>query len=194
VLLLASLTSHVGYLALIALVAVESSGVPVPGETALIAAGVLASDGSLSIELVIAFAAMAAIIGDNIGYQLGRRYGRRVLLRGGRLEAQRARMLSGAESFFDRHGPKAVFLGRWVTGLRVWAAWLAGATHMRWRVFLAWNALGGLAWALSIGLLAYFFGRAAARVIEHIGQGAAVLVGVAVIVLVIALRYRSRDG
>lgn len=107
-LILASLTSHVGYVALVLLVAVESSGVPVPGETALIAAGVLASDGRLSIVLVIALAASAAIAGDNAGYQLGRHLGRRALVRPGRFQQTRSRMLTRGEVFFDRHGPKAV--------------------------------------------------------------------------------------
>lgn len=193
-LILASLTSHVGYVALVLLVAVESSGVPVPGETALIAAGVLASDGRLSIVLVIALAASAAIAGDNAGYQLGRHLGRRALVRPGRFQQTRSRMLTRGEVFFDRHGPKAVFLGRWVAGLRVWAAWIAGATHMRWRTFIVWNALGGIAWAATVGLASYFAGRAAARLIEHVGEGVAVAVGVVVVAALATLHYRRRAG
>jgi membrane-associated protein len=194
VLTLASLTTHVGYVALVLLVAVESAGVPVPGETALIAAGVLASDGRLSIVVVIVLAALAAITGDNLGYQLGRRLGRRALVRPGRWAEPRGRVLARSEAFFEAHGPKAVFLGRWITGLRVWAAWIAGATHMRWRVFLVWNALGGIAWAASVGAASYFLGRAAARVITHIGEGAAVLIAIAVVAAVVTMRYRNRDG
>jgi membrane protein DedA with SNARE-associated domain len=174
---LASLTSNVGYPALILLVAVESSGVPVPGETALITAGVLASRGDLAIVPVIVLAAAGAIVGDNLGYLLGRRVGRRIMLRGGRFEAA----LERAERFFARHGAKAVFLGRWVTGLRIWAAWVAGATHMRWRTFLLWNALGGIVWAASVGLAAYLIGAATEKIATRVGEGAAAVVILALV-------------
>ena len=78
-------------------------------------------------------------------------------------------MLQNGEPFFERHGPKAVFFGRFVLGLRVWASWLAGATHMHWRSFVLWNALGGICWATAIGLLAYFLGHAAGNAIETFG-------------------------
>ena len=132
-----------GYPLLFVAVMAESSGVPIPGETALITAAVLASGGKLQIELVIPIAAAAAIVGDNIGYLIGRRGGRWLLERPGRFQSQRRQALQNGEVFFERHGPKAVFLGRFVLGLRVWASWLAGATHMRWRSFVFWNALGG---------------------------------------------------
>ncbi len=157
------------YPALFAVVAAESSGVPIPGETALIAAALLASRGGLSIELVIAVAALAAIAGDNIGYLIGRRGGRWLLLRPGRLQSYRRRALETGEPFFERHGPKAVFFGRWFAGLRIWASWLAGAMRMRWSSFLLWNALGGIAWALSVGLAAYLLGHAAARAFTALG-------------------------
>ena len=96
---------------------------------------------------MIAIAAIAAIVGDNIGFALGRKLGRRVLLAPGPLLHHRRRVLAVGEPFFDRHGPKAVFLGRWTTGLRITAAWLAGANRMSWTTFLFWNALGGIAWA-----------------------------------------------
>jgi membrane-associated protein len=188
---LASLTSHVGYAALVALVAVESAGIPVPGETALITAGVLAADHKLSIVLVIAFAAAAAIGGDNAGYHFGKRFGRAAMARPGRFENERRRALARAETFFGRHGPKAVFLGRWITGLRVWAAWFAGATHMRWRTFFLWNALGGIAWAISIGLAAYLLGHAAAKLIERFGEFAAIVVVIAGVVAFVVLRRRA---
>jgi membrane-associated protein len=172
------------------LVAVESAGVPVPGETALITAGVLAGDHKLSIVVVIVLAAAAAIAGDNAGYQLGKRYGRRALVRPGRLEDLRLSMLGRSERFFERHGPKAVFLGRWIAGLRVWAAWLAGATHMPLRTFILWNTAGGIAWAASVGLAAYAFGRAVARVLERVGEGAAITLVVAVVAVVFVLRWR----
>jgi membrane protein DedA with SNARE-associated domain len=158
-----------GYPLLFLVVMAESSGVPVPGETGLIAASVAASQGKLQIELVIPIAALAAIIGDNIGYQIGRRGGRWLLERPGRFQHQRLQVLITGEPFFERHGPKAVFFGRFLLGLRVWASWLAGATHMRWASFVLWNALGGICWATAIGLLAYFLGNAAGNAIQTFG-------------------------
>jgi undecaprenyl-diphosphatase len=175
---LVNLPAHLGYLILFGLIGAESSGLPVPGESALITAGVLAHDGQLDIVLVIVIAAGAAIVGDNIGYLIGRTGGRRLLERPGLLERHRRAVLNRGEPFFAKHGPKAVFLGRWITGLRIAASWLAGISHMPWRVFLFWNALGGIAWATSVGLLAYFLGHVAERVFKYAGAAgfAAVLV------------------
>jgi membrane protein DedA with SNARE-associated domain len=158
-----------GYPLLFLVVMAESSGVPIPGETGLIAAAVLASLGKLQIELVIPIAAVAAIIGDNVGYMIGRKGGRWLLERPGRFQRQRLETLKTGESFFDRHGPKAVFFGRFVLGLRVWASWLAGATHMPWRSFVLWNALGGIIWATGVGLIAYFIGHSAGNAIQAFG-------------------------
>jgi membrane protein DedA with SNARE-associated domain len=175
------INARVAYWALFLLVATESSGVPVPGETALIAAGVLASKGRVSIELVIAIAAVAAIVGDNIGYVIGRTGGRRLLERPGFLEDYRRGIIEHGEPFFERHGAKAVFLGRWVAGLRIAASWLAGINRMPWRRFLFWNALGGIAWATSVGLLAYWLGPTAEKVFRTVG-----LAGVALVVVALA--------
>jgi membrane protein DedA with SNARE-associated domain len=186
--------SHVGYILLFLLVMAESSGIPIPGETALIAASVLASQGKLEIELVIAFAALGAIVGDNIGYSIGRKGGRWVLERPGRFRSQRLAVLETGEPFFERHGPKVVFFGRFVLGLRVWASWLAGATRMPWRSFVVWNACGGIAWATGIGLLAYFLGHSAGSAVEAFGIFGltAVLVGAISAGLFLYLRRRAR--
>lgn len=171
-----------GYPLLFLVVMAESSGLPIPGETGLIAAGVLSSQGKLHIEAVIPIAAVAAILGDNIGYQIGRKGGRWLLERPGRFHRQRLQVLSTGEPFFERHGPKAVFFGRFVLGPRVWASWLAGANHMRWRSFFLWNALGGVCWATAVGLVAYFLGSTAGNAIQAFGLYglAAVLVAIAV--------------
>jgi membrane protein DedA with SNARE-associated domain len=158
-----------GYPLLALLVMAESGGIPVPGETALIVGGVLASQGTMQIEIVIAVAAAAAIVGDNLGYYIGRRGGRWLLQRPGPFHSQRLRVLETGEPFFARHGPKAVFFGRFILGLRTWASWLAGANHMRWRTFVLWNALGGICWATGVGLLAYFVGRSAGNLITTFG-------------------------
>jgi membrane protein DedA with SNARE-associated domain len=173
-----------GYPLLFLIVMSESSGAPVPGETGLIAAAVLASQGKLRIEVVIPLAATAAIVGDNIGYQIGRRGGRWLLQRPGPFHYQRLQVLVAGEPFFDRHGPKAVFFGRFLLGLRVWASWLAGATRMRWRSFALWNALGGIAWASAIGLVAYFLGHSAGGAIEAFG-----IYGLAAVVVAIASAF-----
>jgi membrane protein DedA with SNARE-associated domain len=158
-----------GYPLLFLLVMAESGGVPLPGETALIIGGVLASKGKLQIEMVIAIAACAAIVGDNVGYLIGRKGGRWLLERPGAFHSQRRQVLDMGEPFFERHGPKAVFFGRFILGLRTWASWLAGANHMRWRTFFLWNALGGIGWSTAIGLLAYFLGRSASNLVTTFG-------------------------
>jgi membrane-associated protein len=172
------LAHDVGYPALFGLVMAESGGAPVPGETALIAAGALAGQGHLEIALVIALAATAAILGDNAGYLIGRHGGRRLLTRPGRFAHQRAKVLEHGEPFFARHGPKAVFFGRWILGLRVWASWLAGITHMPWRSFLIYNALGGISWAVTVGVLAYLAGDAIDVIVRDVGLAAFAVVAV----------------
>jgi membrane-associated protein len=182
------------YLAIGGLVGLESSGVPLPGETALFAGSVLAHGGRLNIAGVIAVAAVAAIIGDNLGYLLGRKLGRRFLERPGRFERHRRAALVRGDRFFAAHGAKAVFLGRWVTGLRVWASWLAGMTHLPWRTFLIYNALGGICWAITVGLAGYFAGHAAEELIREVGVAAAfvVLVAAAGVYATVKIR-RSRS-
>ena len=184
--------AHVGYPIVFLLIAVETIGVPVPGETALVLAAIAASRGQLNIEAVIAVAAAAAIVGDNVGFALGRKLGRRFLLAPGPLLRHRRKLLAVGEPFFDRHGPKAVFLGRWTTGLRITAAWLAGANRMSWTTFLFWNALGGIAWATSVGLLAYWLGHRAESLLRVVGLGGAAAVVVAGLALYLVLRWRRR--
>jgi len=180
------LVETAGYPLLFLVVMAETGGLPVPGETGLITAGILASAGKMQIEVVIAIAAVAAIVGDNIGYLIGRKGGRWVLERPGAFERQRREVLLVGEPFFEKHGPKAVFFGRFILGLRVWASWLAGATRMEWRSFALWNALGGICWATAIGLIAYFLGHSAGNAIQAFGLyglAAAILAGLGVLVL-----------
>jgi membrane protein DedA with SNARE-associated domain len=188
------ISKNVGYPLLALLVGAEASGVPLPGETALITSAVVASDGSLSIEVVIAIAAVAAIVGDNIGYVIGARFGRRLITRPGRTQQRRLEALEKGNTLMERHGPKAVFFGRWIAGLRIWASWLAGMTTMPWRSFLVWNALGGITWALWFGLLGYFGGEAAAHVVARAGVGVAIVVvsGFVAAYAIVHLRLRRR--
>ncbi len=165
---LVSVSSSLGY-GLPAIIGLESMGVPSPGETALVLAAVLASQGKLQIWLVILIGVASAIVGDNLGYYLGRRLGRDVLETRGPLHEQRKELIAAGDRFFAKHGPKAVFLARWVALVRFAAAWLAGINHMPFRQFFFWNALGGISWGVTIGLLGYFIGNAAASAISTFG-------------------------
>jgi len=183
------LPANVGYAAVFALIAVETMGIPVPGETALIGAALLAHDGQMDIVWLVALAAAAAIIGDNVGFAIGRKGGRKLFARPGPFHHHRMKVLEHGEPFFARHGPKAVFLGRWVSGLRIASAWLAGMNKMDWPTFLFWNALGGIAWAASIGLGVYFLGHVAEQVISTAGPAAAVA-GVLALIAFLVWRHR----
>lgn len=176
-------TSH-GLPLLFVVVMLESFGIPLPGETALIAFGVLASQGHYSIEEVIAVAAAAAIIGDNLGYWLiGRLGGRRLFQSWGPLQRYSERVLPTAERLMAKHGGKTVFFGRFISILRFTAAWVAGIGRMRWSKFLFWNAAGAICWATLVGLVAYYAGNAAADALERYGLYA---VGVIVVGILIA--------
>ena len=182
-------TQH-GLPILFAVVMIESFGIPLPGETALIAFGVLASEGHYSIVSVIAIAAAGAIVGDNLGYWLIGRLGGRALFRRWRwLSRYSDRVLPGAEALMERHGGKTVFFGRFVSILRYTVAWIAGLSRMRWWRFLFWNAAGGIAWATAVGLTAYYGGRAAADAIQRYGLYAGAAVVVVIIVGWFGVRY-----
>jgi membrane protein DedA with SNARE-associated domain len=187
------LLDHYGLILLFVVVALESFGVPLPGETALVAAGVLAERGHLDLVAVIAVAAAAAIVGDNGGYWVGRTGGRRLLFRAPLVRRYAPRLLPPAERFFRRHGAKTVFIGRFVSLLRVTAAWLAGISHMPWWRFLAWNAAGGIVWAALVGVVSFYFGRAAADAIAHYGAlGGGAVVALILLALVVVHVWRRR--
>ena len=175
-------TNH-GLPLLAVVVMIESFGIPLPGETALIAFGILAAQGNYQIEWVIVLAAAGAIVGDNLGYWLIGRLGGRALFRRWKwLNRYADRVLPRAERLMERHGAKTVFFGRFITVLRYTAAWIAGLGHMPWWRFLFWNAVGGIVWATSVGLVAYYAGHAAADAIQRYGLYAA---GGIVVVLVL---------
>lgn len=177
--------ANLGYLAVGGLIFTESMGIPSPGETALAAGALLAASGKLQIELVIAAAIAGAIIGDNLGYLIGRTGGRQLLTRPGPFHARRVTLVDYGERFFEKHGPKAVFLGRWVALLRATAALMAGVTGMPAKSFFLWNALGGITWATTIGLVVYGAGHAGEEVFEKVGIAGAIVglfVGIGLIV------------
>jgi membrane protein DedA with SNARE-associated domain len=183
------ITEH-GLPILFVVVMIESFGIPLPGETALIAFGVLAAEGHYSVASVIAVAAAGAIVGDNLGYWLIGRLGGRALFRRWHWLSQYSdRVLPSAEALMERHGGKTVFFGRFVSILRYTVAWVAGLSRMHWWRFLFWNAAGGIAWATAVGLTAYYGGRAAADAIARYGLYAALVVIVVVIVSWFSVRY-----
>jgi membrane protein DedA with SNARE-associated domain len=155
------LIASYGYIAIFGIILLESAGIPLPGETILIGAAIYAgSHDTLDIRLIIATAAAAAILGDNIGYWLGLKLGRKALLRWGHLLGLDQRKLDLGEYLFLRHGGKIVFLGRFVAVLRVFAAVLAGVNRFPPLQFLLFNALGGIAWAVAFGTGGYLLGHA----------------------------------
>ena len=190
---LISLPNSLGYL-LPAIIGLESMGIPSPGETALVAAAILASQGKLQIWLVILIGVTSAIVGDNIGFLLGRRLGRDVLIKPGPFQRRRVTVIRAGERFFAKHGAKAVFLARWVALIRFAAAWLAGINRMRISVFFVWNALGGITWGITYGLVGYYGGKAAAGVLAKAGLiGAGVLIAVAIVGMIVARRRERRQ-
>jgi membrane protein DedA with SNARE-associated domain len=187
------LVSSAGLPLLFVLVMLESAGIPLPGETALVAAAFLAAKGKLDIVQVIVVASAAAIVGDNGGYWVGRHWGRRLLTRWRRLRRFSERVLPASERFFAKHGDKTVFIGRFIAILRFTAAWMAGVAHMPWWRFLVFNAAGGICWATLVALLAFYVGRAAADAFNRYGLiGAGVILAAAAAVLVVLHVLRRR--
>jgi membrane protein DedA with SNARE-associated domain len=182
-----------GYLAVLLVVALESMGIPAPGETILLVAAVTAgTTRALSLPLVIAAAASGAIVGDNLGYWMGSSGGTRLFHRYGHLIRLNERKLKLGVYLFQRHGGKVVFFGRFVMVLRMWAAFLAGMHQMRWTRFLCYNALGGILWASSYGIFGYLLGT---NVYQLTGPLGLVLLGLAVCVtttLFLLLRRSER--
>lgn len=140
-------------------VMLENAGIPLPGETIVLLAGFLAYQGHLALLPVIALAALGASIGDSFGYWFGARGGRPLLERYGKYVFLTPARLAAAERYFQRHGPPTVFLARFVAGLRVLGAFLAGVSHLPYLTFLTYNLLGAITWATAMGLLGYFFGH-----------------------------------
>jgi membrane protein DedA with SNARE-associated domain len=185
------ISSKLGYV-LPAIIGLESMGIPSPGETALVLAAVVASQGKLHIWLVILIGAASAIAGDNIGYLLGRRYGRDVFVARGPLHSHRARAVAYGDRFFERHGARAVFLARWIALVRFAAAWLAGINRMPFRVFFFWNALGGITWGVTFGLVGYYAGEAGAGVLAKVGLIGAIILAVSALAAIVFLVVRAR--
>jgi membrane protein DedA with SNARE-associated domain len=179
---LAHLLGTYGYWAVLIFIAIESMGIPVPGETMLLSAAIYAgTTHHLDIRLVIAAAIAGAILGDNLGFLVGREGGHRLLARHGRYIRLDERKLRLGHFLFNRYGGRVVFFGRFVAVLRMWAAFLAGTYRMRWSRFLLYNAAGGILWATVYGLGGYMFGS---RVLAFSGPAgiATAMIGIGALV------------
>jgi membrane protein DedA with SNARE-associated domain len=175
-----------GYLAIFLIVAMESAGIPMPGETVLITAAILAGQGTLRIYGVIGAAAAGAIIGDNCGYWVGREFGFPLLYRYGHYIHLDERRLKLGQYLFLKHGGKVVFFGRFVAVLRAFAAFLAGVNRYNWEEFFLYNAAGGIVWATIFGLGGFWLGRA----FEHYARPVAVAALIAAVIgAVLAARF-----
>ena len=188
---LTQLVMTYGYWAVLVFVAIESTGIPFPGETMLLLAAIYAGKTHhLAILLVIIAAASGAILGDNLGFWVGREGGYRLLRRYGRYIRLDERKLKLGQYLFLKHGGKVVFFGRFVAVLRAWAAFLAGTNRMRWPEFLIFNALGGIVWATIFGLGGYFLGKSIDRFTGPFGIASLVL---AVIIIIATLIFVARN-
>jgi membrane protein DedA with SNARE-associated domain len=189
--MLFGLPAELGYAALFGVLLAEYAGLPLPGETVLLGAVVLAGAGHISLPLVVLLAASAAIAGAALGYVIGRRGGRMLLLKPGPFVARRHRMLHGAENFFSRYGEAAVFLSRWVPCARYLTPLTAGAAQMSWHRFMIFNIVGGVVWVGSLSAIAIYFGPAGAATVS--GLGLVVAIGSALVAWVRAALAR-RNG
>ena len=192
---LLDLFAHYGYAAVFLGVFLENAGLPVPGETMVLAGGALAHAGSLSIGGVVATAIVAAICGDNVGFFIGRRGGRALAeQQGWRVGLTRSRLVL-FDQFFLRYGPATVFIARFVTGLRVFCAVLAGASELSWPTFLFYNATGAVVWSTTIAAVGYAAARSWDRLERWIGRtGVLALIAVGVLVAIGALRARRQQS
>ena len=187
------LVASYGYAFLFALVALESMGIPLPGETALVTAAAFAAQGHLAIGGVIGTAIAAAVVGDNGGYWIGRKGGIALVHRHGRLFRLDERKLERVHAFFERHGAKTVFIGRFVALLRTWAAVLAGAGCMPYGRFTLYNALGGIAWAAIFGTLGFVFGRNLPVLERYVGQASLAFALLVLLAVLLGVLWRRFD-
>lgn len=185
-----SLIGQYGYLVIFFGVMLESVGIPLPGETILIAAGFLVHQGTLNLSETIAFGVLGTIIGNQIGYWAGREGGRPFVLRWGRYVGVTHERLLRVEGFFARNGGKAVFLARFVPWLRAFGALAAGISRMHWRTFLLYNVLAGVVWATASILVGYLFSGSLDLLEEWMGSVTVLLVLLLVLMLISYLVYR----
>lgn len=184
-----------GYLAVFLFVAIESSGIPFPGETMLLTAAAYAGAGHLQIPLVIVASSLGAITGDNTGYLAGRTGGQKLALRYGRYVRLDAARLAAVQGYYGRHGDKTVFAGRFIAVLRAWSAFLAGLNRMPWPKFVVFDAAGAVTWSLLWGIVAFEFGKNLSlvhRFVTGVGIAGIALAAIAAILIYYFRRRASR--
>ncbi len=182
-----------GYWAVFFGVMLENAGLPVPGETILLVGGYFAAihPEQFNMIRVMATAAAGAVIGDNIGFAIGHHYGRGFLLRIGRFFFLTPKRFAHIEKYFETHGNKTILVARFITGLRVFAALLAGASRkMPWRVFLAYNMAGAVIWAIVITLLGFLFGHSLPLLVKWVGRTGTILLIAIVVIGFVVWRIR----
>ena len=179
-----------GYWAVFFGVMLENAGVPVPGETILLVAGYFSATGEFHIALVMLIAATGAVIGDNIGFAIGHHYGRAFLLRIGRYFFLTPKRFAHMENYFKSHGNKTILVARFITGLRVFAALLAGASKMPWRIFVVYNIAGALLWSVVITTLGYLFGASLPLLVKWVGRTGTIFLVVAILGAIVIWKVR----
>jgi membrane protein DedA with SNARE-associated domain len=188
-----SLPPAAAYAIIFALVFGEAAvflGFVLPGETAVVLGGFLASTGQLEIVALCALVFVAAVLGDSVGYEVGKTFGPRVI--GLRILRRHEARLDRAQTMLRQRGGPAVFMGRFTAFFRAVMPGLAGLSQMRYRTFLPWNALGGLVWGVGFCLIGYFAGASYERVATQVGEGAAIVVGVVVITALVVWHVRRK--
>ena len=183
-----------GYWAVFFGVMLENAGLPVPGETILLVGGYFASvhPNHFNLIRVMVTAALGAVVGDNIGFAIGHHYGRAFLLRIGRFFFLTPKRFAHMEKYFESHGNKTILVARFITGLRVFAALLAGASRkMPWRVFLVYNLAGAILWAIVITTLGYVFGQSLPLLVKWVGRTGTILLVALIVTGIVIWRIRS---
>jgi membrane protein DedA with SNARE-associated domain len=189
------LIDNYGYAIVVLLVMAEGLGLPLPGETALLTAAAFAAQSHrISIIGVILASFVGGTAGGLGGYWIGRKGGLRFVTRYGRYIGITTKRIARARKFFTEHGPKAVFIARFIAILRIFAGLLAGVTKMRFRVFFLWNALGALAWSVLFGTLGYVFGNNLPHLERLVGRTSLVLFGVVVVIALIVWHVRRANA
>lgn len=182
------------YPALLALVFLESLGIPLPGEIALVTAAAFASRGSISIAVVIVLAAFGASAGGVVGYWIGNKGGLALIGRYGGYLGVRKPHIDRVHAFFERNGAKTILFGRFVAVLRTWAAVVAGAACMSFRKFVLYNTLSSVVWSIVFGLLGFYFGKDLPLLERYISRASLFIfvIAAAAIVVFLLLKRRSR--
>jgi len=189
---LLSYFAHYGYWVVFFGVMLENAGIPVPGETILLAAGFFAAQGHFHLWEVMTIAALGAVLGDNAGYWIGHRLGRATLERYGRYVGLTHARVLHMDRFFNAHGNKTILVARFITGLRVFAALLAGSARMPWRTFAIYNMMGAVLWSLAISLAGFFFGRSWDLLERWIKGAGLIALGIVVVIAITMWLNRRR--